>query len=54
MGKEAKFVVRLTEEERQSLQKLISAPRVAKAKSLRAPWRNVIASNGARVTLTVG
>ncbi len=36
MGKEAKFVVRLSEEERQSLQKLILAPRVAKAKSLRA------------------
>jgi transposase len=36
MGKEAKYVVRLTERERESLENLIKAPRVAKAKALRA------------------
>ena len=36
MGKEAKFVVRLTAEERLALQKLIGQPRVAAAKVLRA------------------
>jgi transposase len=36
MGKEAKFVVRLTEEERLSLQELIGRPRVAADKALRA------------------
>jgi transposase len=36
MGKEAKFVVRLTEEERLSLQELIGSPRVAAHKALRA------------------
>lgn len=36
MGKEAKFVVRLSVEERQSLEELIKSPRVARAKALRA------------------
>ena len=36
MGKEAKFVVRLSAEERQSLEELIKAPRIARAKALRA------------------
>lgn len=36
MGKEAKFVVRLTAEERLALQELIGRPRVAASKSLRA------------------
>lgn len=36
MGKEAKFVVRLTAEERVTLQELISRPRVAASKALRA------------------
>jgi transposase len=36
MGKEAKFVVRLTDEERLSLQELIGRPHVAADKALRA------------------
>jgi transposase len=36
MGKEAKYVVRLTEEERQSLQSLLSGKRVAADRALRA------------------
>ncbi len=36
MGKEAKYVIRLTEEERSALQELIGKPRVAAAKVLRA------------------
>ena len=36
MGKEAKYVIRLTEEERAALQDLIGKPRVAAAKALRA------------------
>lgn len=36
MGKEAKFVVRLTEEERRTLRELIDRPRVAASKALRA------------------
>ena len=36
MGKEAKYVVRLTEEERQSLQALLSGKRVAADRALRA------------------
>ena len=36
MGKEAKFVVRLTAEERSALQELIGRPRVAADKALRA------------------
>ena len=36
MGKEAKYVVRLTEDERQSLQALLSAKRVAADRALRA------------------
>ena len=36
MGKEAKYVVRLTDEERQSLEQLISGKRVAAHKALRA------------------
>lgn len=36
MGKEAKYVIRLTEEERAALQDLIGKPRVAAAKAVRA------------------
>ena len=36
MGKEAKFIVRLTDAERQCLEQFIKAPRVAKDKALRA------------------
>ena len=36
MGKEAKYVVRLTDEERQTLQPLVAGPRVARDKALRA------------------
>lgn len=36
MGKEAKYVVRLTDEERQTLQQLVARPRVARDKALRA------------------
>src|SRR6266851_5242581 len=36
MGKEAKYVVRLTDEERQTLQQLVAGPRVARDKALRA------------------
>jgi transposase len=36
MSKEAKYVVRLTEEERQTLQQLVAGPRVARDKALRA------------------
>jgi len=36
MGKEAKNVVRLTDEERQTLQQLVAGPRVARDKALRA------------------
>ena len=36
MGKEAKYIVRLTEEERQSLQGLLSAKRIAADRALRA------------------
>ena len=36
MGKEAKYVIRLTEEERSALQELMGKPRVAAAKVLRA------------------
>jgi transposase len=36
MGKEAKFVVRLSVEERQALEAMIKSPRVARAKALRA------------------
>jgi transposase len=36
MGKEAKYVVRLSQEERRELEKLLKAPRVARAKALRA------------------
>jgi transposase len=36
MGKEAKDVVRLTDEERQTLQQLVAGPRVARDKALRA------------------
>ena len=36
MSKEAKYVIRLTEEERSTLQDLIGTPRVAVAKVLRA------------------
>ncbi len=36
MGKEAKYVVRLTDEERQILQQLVAGPRVARDKALRA------------------
>ena len=37
MSQEAKYIVRLTEEERQTLQQLVAGPRVARAKALRAP-----------------
>ena len=36
MGKEAKDIVRLTDEERHTLQQLVVGPRVARAKALRA------------------
>jgi transposase len=36
MGKEAKYVVRLTDEERQTLQQLVAGPCVARDKALRA------------------
>src|SRR6266436_5405103 len=36
MGKAAKYVVRLTDEERQTLQQLVAGPRVARDKALRA------------------
>ena len=36
MDKEAKYVVRLTDEERQTLQQLVVGPRVARDKALRA------------------
>ena len=36
MGKEAKYIVRLTDEERQTLQQLVVGPRVARDKALRA------------------
>ena len=36
MGKEAKYIVRLTDAERQALEQLIRSPRVAKDKALRA------------------
>ncbi len=36
MGQEVKYVVRLTDEERQTLQHLVAGPRVARAKALRA------------------
>ena len=36
MGKEAKYVVRLTDEERQTLQQRVAGPRVARDKALRA------------------
>jgi len=36
MGKEAKYVIRLTEEERSALPELMGKPRVAAAKVLRA------------------
>jgi len=36
MGKEAKYVVRFTDEERQTLQQLVAGPRVARDKALRA------------------
>jgi transposase len=36
MGKEAKYIVRLTDEERHTLQQLVAGPRVARAKALRA------------------
>jgi len=39
MGKEAKYVVRLTDEERQTLQQLVAGPRVARDKALRARMR---------------
>ena len=39
MGKEAKYVVRLTDEERQPLQQLVAGPRVARDKALRARMR---------------
>lgn len=36
MGQEVKYVVRLTDEERQTLQRLVAGPRVARTKALRA------------------
>jgi transposase len=36
MGKEAKYIVRLTDEERHLLQQLVAGPRVARDKALRA------------------
>jgi transposase len=36
MGKEAKYIVRLTDEERHTLQPLVVGPRVARVKALRA------------------
>jgi transposase len=36
MGTEAKYIVRLTDEERHTLQQLVVGPRVARAKALRA------------------
>jgi len=36
MGKEAKYIVRLTDEERHTLQQLVVGPRVARDKALRA------------------
>jgi transposase len=36
MGKEAKYIVRLTDEERHILQQLVAGPRVARDKALRA------------------
>jgi Homeodomain-like domain len=36
MGKEAKYIVRLTDEERHTLQQLVLGPRVARDKALRA------------------
>lgn len=36
MGQEVKYVVRLTDEERQMLQHLVAGPRVARTKALRA------------------
>jgi len=36
MGKEAKYIVRLTDEERQTLQQLVAGSRVARIKALRA------------------
>lgn len=36
MGKEAKFVVRLSDSERQTLEQVMSGPRVARVKALRA------------------
>src|SRR5215218_8663544 len=39
MGKEAKDIVRLTDEERHTLQRLVAGPRVARDKALRARMR---------------
>src|SRR5258705_5345343 len=39
MGKEAKYLGRLTDEERQTLQQLVAGPRVARDKALRARMR---------------
>ena len=42
MGKEAKYIVRLTDEERHTLQQLVGGPRVARDKALRRSmleWR---------------
>jgi transposase len=36
MGREAKYIVRLTDEERYTLQQLVAGPRVARDKALRA------------------
>jgi hypothetical protein len=36
MGKEAKYIVRLTDEERHTLQQLVAGTRVARDKALRA------------------
>ena|SRR2546427_8454357 len=36
MGKDAKYIVRLTDEERQTLKQLVAGPRVARDKALRA------------------
>ena len=39
MGKEAKYIVRLTDEERHTLQRLVAGPRVARDQALRARMR---------------
>jgi hypothetical protein len=36
MGEETKYIVRLTDEERHTLQQMVVGPRVARAKALRA------------------